>query len=72
MAHPLYIHTYIHTRVDLLSPFHPQYEAIFFLAFMDHVFLSVDNITFVWELFLMASSADVLNCPSFHVFSVAT
>jgi hypothetical protein len=46
-----------------------KHQAIFFLAFLGHVFLSVDNIKVVWELFLMASSVDV--STSFSSFRVS-
>jgi hypothetical protein len=53
--------------VKLVSPFNPQ-KAIFFLVFLDYVFLFLDNTKVAWELSLMASSADVAaNFPSFRV-----
>jgi hypothetical protein len=46
-----------------------KHSPIFFLAFLVHVLLSVDNIKVAWEPFLMASPADVsANSSSFHVF----
>jgi hypothetical protein len=48
-------------RAELVGPSVLKYQAIFFLAFLDHTFLPVDNILVkvAWELFLMAFSADV-------------
>jgi hypothetical protein len=36
-----------------------KHQTAFFLAFLDHVFLSVNNIRVVWDFFLMASSVEV-------------
>jgi hypothetical protein len=41
--------------------------AIFFFVFLYHVFLSVGNIKAAWELFLIASTANVpVNFSSFQ------
>jgi hypothetical protein len=40
-------------RVELVSQSFLKYQAIFFLAFLDHVFLSVDNIKVVREVFFI-------------------
>lgn len=46
-------------RVALVSPFRSRTSSnltIFFLVFLDYVFLSVNNMKVVWEVFLLASS----------------
>jgi hypothetical protein len=46
---------------------------IFFLAFLGHVFLSVDNKRVAWKPFLMAHPVDVpANLSSFRVFVCST
>jgi hypothetical protein len=55
--------------LSLLARCFLKYQAIFFLALLDHVFLSVDNIKFVWEVFLMASTVDIP--ASFSCFPVS-
>jgi hypothetical protein len=46
-----------------------RHQTIFLLVFMEHVFLSVDNVEVVWELFLLISYVDVpANFLSFGVF----
>jgi hypothetical protein len=58
-------------RVELVSPFRPQtssHRAVFFLVFLDYLFLSVGN-RHCLEIFLMASSVDVpANLASFRAF----
>jgi hypothetical protein len=61
--------------VELVSPFRPHtsiHSVIFVLVFLDHVFLSVDTIKHVWELFLMTSSAGVPAAFSFCRIFVRT
>jgi hypothetical protein len=52
--------------VDLIILVCPQ--AIFFFVSLDYYFLSVDNMTVAWKLFMIVSSADVLS--SFSSFLV--
>jgi hypothetical protein len=57
-------------RLSFLAPSVLKRQAIFFLAFLDHVFLSVDNMKVTLELPFMASSVNVkVNVSSFHVFA---
>jgi hypothetical protein len=55
-------------RVELLARSVFKHEAIFFFAFLDHIFLSVDNIKIACERFLVASSAGVSASFLFRVF----
>jgi hypothetical protein len=57
-------------RLSLLSRSVFKYEATFFLAILDYVFVSVDNIKVAWEFFLMASFVDIsANYSSLYLFA---
>jgi hypothetical protein len=45
--------------LNLLAHSVLKHQAIFFLAFLDHVFLSVENVEFAWKLSLVASSEHI-------------
>jgi hypothetical protein len=70
MSHYHHHHHHHLLWLSLLARSFLKYQVIFFLAFLDHVFLSVDNIKVVWKLFLMASSVDVSTSflPFVYVF----
>jgi hypothetical protein len=47
-------------------------KAVFFLAFLDHVFLSVESIKFAWKLHLMTSAGDPVSVSFFRVLVYPT